>query len=191
MVAVSSATTARQRRHRGNGHIGWSGLLYAASIAAILLAVAVAVGGPVVGLHTVRLATGSMSPDLPAGSLLLVRDTPAAEVQPGDVVMVQRPDQRPVTHRVVAVDPPTVETDGRTALTLRGDANATDDPHPYLVDRVGRMVVGIPWGGQLAEFVQSPIGMGVLTVLFSSLVLSVLWPAGKNFQARPIESQLE
>lgn len=191
MVAVPSATTTRKRRHRGTKRVGWSGLLYATSIAAIVLAVAVAVGGPMIGLHTVRLATGSMSPGLPAGSLLLVRDTPAAEVQPGDVVMVQRPDQRPVTHRVVAVDGPKAETDGRIALTLRGDANATDDPQPYLVDRVGRMVVGIPWGGQLAEFVRSPIGMGALTVLFSSLVLWVLWPAGRSTQAEPIESQPE
>lgn len=152
---------------------------------AIVLLVAVAVGGPLVGLHVVRLATGSMSPGLPAGSLLLVQDTPASEVQPGDVVMVQRPDSRPVTHRVVAIEAPTVETEGRFALTLRGDANATDDPQPYSVDRVGQMIVGVPWGGQVAEFIRTPTGMGVLTVLFSSLVLWVLWPTGQRTQAEP------
>lgn len=187
-MAPFSVTTTRQPRHRGNNRIDRSGILYAVSMAIAALVVAVAVVGPVAGLHTVRLVTGSMSPSLPAGALLVVKDTPAAEVVPGDVVMVQRPDHRPVTHRVVAVAPPSVETGGRIALTLRGDANETDDPHPYLVERVGLMIVGVPWGGQMAEFVRSPVGMGVLTVLFSSLVLWVLWPAGKNTLARPIES---
>lgn len=175
-----STTATRPHGHRGNKRIRWSGLLYGLSTAAIVLVIAVVVVGPLFGLHTVRLATGSMSPDLPANSMLVVRDTEATAVQPGDVVMVQRPGLRPVTHRVVAVEAPTAETSGRVALTLRGDANATDDPQPYLVDSVGRMVFGFPWGGQLVEFVRSPAGMGVLTVLFSSMVLWVLWPTGKN-----------
>lgn len=186
MAADSAGNNRRTRSVRKPCR--WASLTYALAMATIAVAIGIVVVGPALGLHTVRLATGSMSPGLPAGSLLVVRDTPAAEVQPGDVVMVQRPDLRPVTHRVVAVQPPTAETGGRTALTLRGDANATDDPQRYVVDRVGRMVVGLPWGGQLVQFVRSPVGMGVLTVLFSSLALWVLWPTGKNAEARPIES---
>lgn len=157
-----------------------TGPFYTLAMAAIVLVVGLVVAGPLVGLHTIRLATGSMSPGLPAGSMLVVKDTPASDLKVGDVVMVQRPDLRPVTHRVVAIQPASAETGGRTALTLRGDANATNDPQPYLVDRVGRMVVGVPWGGQLVGFVRSPAGMSVLTVLFSALVLWVLWPAQEN-----------
>ncbi|WP_139006244.1 signal peptidase I [Arthrobacter crystallopoietes] len=182
----SGATRQGIRRAREPGRL--TSYVYALVVAAIAVAIGIVVIGPAFGLHTVRLATGSMSPGLPAGSMLVVHDTPAAEVQPGDVVMVQRPDHRPVTHRVVALAPPTAETGGRFVLTMRGDANPTNDPQPYLVDRVGRMVFGIPWGGQLVEFVRSPVGMGVLTMLFSSLVLWVLWPTGKNTKARPIES---
>ena len=179
-MAVDSARDTRRRSRSAGKPYRWTTLIYALAMTVIAVAIGVVVVGPAVGLHTVRLATGSMSPGLPAGSLLVVRDTAAAAVQPGDVVMVQRPDHRPVTHRVVAVRPLTEVTDGRVALTLRGDANATDDPQPYLVDRVGRMVFGIPWGGQMVQFVRSPVGMGVLTMLLSSLVLWVLWPAGRQ-----------
>ncbi len=52
--------------------------------------------------------TGSMSPTIPAGSVALVREIPASEIQVGDVVTVARPDALPVTHRVTSVaDGPT------------------------------------------------------------------------------------
>lgn len=144
-----------------------------------LVAVLVAVG-PVFGLHTVRLATGSMSPGLPANSLLLVQDTPAARIQAGDVVMVQRPDHRPVTHRVVLVEPSPDITAGAVALTLRGDANAVNDPEPYLVNSVGRMLFGLPVGGQVVTAVSAPAGMVVVTLLLGVLTLWVLWPSPRT-----------
>jgi signal peptidase len=172
----------RQRRPRPRRWLGAVYLLTAVVLGLVAVVVAV---GPAVGLHTVRLATGSMSPGLPADSLLLVQDTPGSDVRVGDVVMVQRPDHRPVTHRVVSVEPsPDTTRDttpgtsgGSFALILRGDANTINDPEPYLVDDVGRMVLGVPVGGQLITALSSVAGMAVLTVLFGALTLWVLWPS--------------
>ena len=47
--------------------------------------------------------TGSMSPTITAGSVALVREIPASEINVGDVVTVDREDALPVTHRVTSI----------------------------------------------------------------------------------------
>jgi len=127
---------------------------------------------PVGGWQVVRLATGSMAPALPTDSVLLVRRIPASQARVGDVVTVQRPHELPVTHRVVAVRP----AGALTSIELRGDANASPDPAPYLVSDVDLLVVGVPWGGQLITAARSPIVLGTMTVLATMLVLWAWWP---------------
>jgi len=145
-----------------------------ALVAGIVGIVAVLVWlAPLAGIHLVALATGSMTPTYPAGSVLLVRDVVAADVAVGDVVTVTRADGASVTHRVtsIAVD------EGATALTLRGDANPVDDRAPYLAERVGLVVGGVPVGGDLLVGLRGPwIGI-VLAVLVSLLVLWTWWPS--------------
>lgn len=139
-------------------------------IASILGAVLVGVLG--FGFGIVRLATGSMSPAHPADSLLVVRDVDAGSVAPGDVVTVTRDGSVPITHRVVD----TRVRPGGVELTLRGDANDTDDPQPYRVQRVGLVLAGIPFGGAALAALQSPLGLGAATVAVALLVLWAWWP---------------
>jgi signal peptidase len=130
------------------------------------------------GISLVRLSTGSMSPTFPADSILLVRSVPAAQVQPGDVVTVSRSEPGgergavPITHRVVSVLP----MSSGAELVLRGDANTADDPEPYQVARVGLVLGGIPVGGGMLAAVQSPVGLGLATVIVALLVLWAWWP---------------
>lgn len=143
-------------------------------IVALLVAVIAAVAIAVVGLRLslVRLATGSMTPTYPAESVLLVRDTPAGDVRVGDVVTVTRDGIRPITHRVVSVDPNPLGAE----IVLRGDANQVDDPEPYHVARVGLVLGGIPFGGSVLAAVQSPIGLGLGTVVVAGLGVWAWWP---------------
>lgn len=140
------------------------------AIGALVAAVAVAVLA--FGFSVVRLATGSMTPTYPADSVLLVRDVPADEVGPGDVVTVSRDGAIPITHRVVTANPGPAGVE----LVLRGDANDADDPEPYHVRRVGLVVGGIPFGGAALAAIQSPLGLGGATVLVAGLVLWAWWP---------------
>jgi signal peptidase len=133
---------------------------------------AVLVGALGFGLGVVRLATGSMAPLHPADSLLVVRDVDAATVVPGDVVTVTRDGSVPITHRVVSAQ----FRPGGVELVLRGDANATDDPQPYRVQRVGLVLGGIPFGGSALATLQSPAGFGTATVAVTLLVLWAWWP---------------
>lgn len=144
-------------------------LTLAAAAGAIVLLASLA---PLAGMRLVRLETGSMAPGLPAGSVLLARDVAATEVGPGDIVTVMRSDGSPVTHRVVEAAP---AGDG-ARLVLRGDANDTPDPSPYLVTRVGLVVGGIPFGGQLADAARAPWATPVLAIGVSLLVLWAWWP---------------
>ncbi len=127
---------------------------------------------PFFGWNTIILASGSMGPTFPAGSILLAHDVPATDAAVGDIVMVTRPDRPPITHRVVEVETASL---GAT-LTLKGDANDAVDPQPYTVDRIGLVAGGIPFGGQVLAAIRSPLMLGVLTVFVAALVLWSWWP---------------
>jgi signal peptidase len=138
-------------------------------VAAVVAATLIGVLG--FGLGIVRLATGSMTPSYPADSLLIVRDVDATSVVRGDVVTVTRDGIMPVTHRVVRAE----VRSGDVELVLRGDANDAD-PQPYRVRRVGLVLGGIPFGGTALATLQSPLGLGIATVVVATLVLWAWWP---------------
>jgi len=145
--------------------IALAGLLGVVAVALTVL--------PVFGWNTVVLVSGSMAPTYPAGSVLLAQDVPATQVQVGDIVTVQRTGHAPVTHRVIGIEDTIA---GAVTLRLQGDANATEDPRPYTVQRVGLVAGGIPWGGQVLTGIRSPWALGTLTILVAALVLWSWWP---------------
>jgi signal peptidase len=127
------------------------------------------------GLHLVIIATGSMSPGMPAGTAVIERTADAGELAVGDVVTVPRShDGQLVTHRIVAIDETGVA--GERALTLRGDANSTDDAEQYVVSQVGAVLFAIPVLGLVLSAATSPIGLAVLGIVLAGAVLWVLWP---------------
>lgn len=121
----------------------------------------------------IMFKTGSMSPAIPAGSLAVVREVPVSEVRIGDVVTVDRPGQLPVTHRVTS----SRMVDGTTAvLTLKGDANPVEDPAPYSVSKVRRVLYSVPGIAYLVAGASNPWVLGGTTVAVSALVTWALWP---------------
>ena len=132
------------------------------------------------GLSLVVLTTGSMSPTIPAGGVAVTRDVSAAELAVGDVVTVPRAGAAlPVTHRVVAVAAVPGDAEARS-LTLQGDANATVDRAPVVVDHAGRVVASAPTGGVALAAVTSPVGRGVVTTIVGASVLAAFWPARRT-----------
>src|SRR5699024_3925412 len=90
------------------------------------------------GVNIAMFKTGSMAPTIPAGSAAVSVKINAADAKPGDVVTVSRGEGKlPVTHRVVEAMP---TGDGGAALILKGDANESNDPFPYQVQKVNRVV---------------------------------------------------
>lgn len=146
-----------------------------------LLVVAWLVVSTTLSLSLVVLATGSMSPTMPAGTAAVVRTTPATELRVGDVVTVPRPDGSAlVTHRVVAVDDIAGEPATRS-LTLRGDANSAVDRDPYVVTEAGRVLASLPGAGRVVDVARRPaVALGGV-LLVAALVCWGLWPTA----ARP------
>ena len=121
----------------------------------------------------IMFKTGSMSPTIPAGSLAVVREIPAAEIAVGDVVTVDRPGALPVTHRVTSIV--AAEGTART-ITMRGDANPVEDPAPYTVTTVRSVLWSVPGLAQAVVSVSNPLALGGITLAASALVTWAFWP---------------
>jgi signal peptidase len=124
------------------------------------------------GVSVILFSTGSMTPTIPAGSAALVREIPASEVEVGDIVTVDRPDALPITHRVVAIE----GTGAVRELTLRGDANPTDDPFPYSVSHVREVIFSVPGIASAIDAAGNPVPLATVTVLMAGLVTWAFWP---------------
>ncbi|WP_405474456.1 signal peptidase I [Paenarthrobacter ilicis] len=130
----------------------------------------------------IMFKTGSMAPAIPAGSLAVVRAVPASDISVGDVVTVDRPGKLPITHRVQTVQPGEGPT--RT-ITMKGDANAQDDPEPYVVDQVRVVLWSAPGLAYPLAATATPAVLGATTVAVSALVTWVLWPRrGRGHRGR-------
>ncbi|MBP6684938.1 MAG: signal peptidase I [Leucobacter sp.] len=120
----------------------------------------------------IMFKTGSMSPTIPAGSLAVVREIPAADVQVGDVLTVDRPGMLPVTHRVTSV-----AGSGQTrTITMRGDANEAEDPAPYTVTEARLVLASVPNLARVVVWFSNPLVLGGLTIGASLLVTWAFWP---------------
>ena len=122
--------------------------------AAVAVAGAAVLGALVVVLVLPRLVhgaaltvrSGSMTPALSIGDLVVVRPVDASALHVGDIATYREQSGGLVTHRIVAVDG---EGASRT-YTFRGDANASADPEPVPADAVqGRVWFAVPYLGTL------------------------------------------
>jgi len=133
----------------------------------------------------IMFKTGSMSPTIPAGSLALVREIPAAEARVGDVLTIARPGELPITHRVTSVSP---LGGGLTGITMRGDANDFDDPAPYAVKTARIVLFSVPGLATAVVAVSHPVVLGSITLSAALLVSWAFWPRAKT-AAKPMHGR--
>lgn len=121
-------------------------LVILAAVAAVALAVAIP---RIAGGTPYTVLTGSMEPDLPPGTLVVVRPVDAEDIALGDVITFQLESGKPTvaTHRVVAVG---TRLDGEQVFTTQGDANGIPDRNPVRAVQVqGRLWYSVPYLGHL------------------------------------------
>lgn len=174
------------RRRRTSGGVLSEILLWVAALAGLICIVLVVLAFTA-HITLIMFRTGSMSPTIPAGSVAIVQQIPAAQVHVGDIVTVDRPSQLPVTHRVRVV------TDGASPsqrlITLRGDANAQDDPAPYPVTSVRIVRFAIPGLAPVIVAFGNPFVLGGLTLGATALVVWAFWPRTGHRAAAAKESR--
>ncbi|MEJ6488170.1 signal peptidase I [Leucobacter sp. USCH14] len=132
-------------------------------------------------ISLIMFKTGSMSPTIPAGSVAVVREIPASQIEVGDVLTVDRPGELPVTHRVTSVDG---EGESRT-ITMRGDANDAEDPLPYTVTEARIVMLSVPHLAKVVVWFSNPWVLGALTLSASVLVTWAFWPRQRKGPRAP------
>ncbi len=135
------------------------------------------------GYRLYAVKTGSMTPELPVGSLLI--DAPAsAPYHRGEVVTVERPYDAAnpvVTHRVFAVG---------AAGNVRTKGDANPEPDVFVAKSanvIGEVVAHIPNGGYVLVYLSQ--WTGVLSLMTVALAIWLAW--GMCFPAKEAEASSE
>jgi signal peptidase len=149
-------------------------VLSAVAVGAVAVFLLVGVGPRVADYRTLVMLTGSMSPDYPAGSLLVAVPRRALDLAPGDVLIFHMPidDHQVITHRVVEVD-----RQGDTVLVhTKGDANTATDPWVARIhdDTVWTVRGAVPGAGQLIRWARSPAVRPIVTLALPGLAVGWL-----------------
>ena len=150
------------------------GVLLSAVLAATVLAALIVIGPRFLPYQVLVVRSGSMSPTIPTGSLVLYERVSAAKVHQGQVILYNEPGNPSITitHRVVKVvnDP-----SGRFFIT-KGDANGTPDPWHVKANGVGWVVSGhVPYLGYAMVYLEStPARLLLVTLPALSLGLIFL-----------------
>jgi signal peptidase len=134
----------------GRGTRRWLRWALAGGVGAISVLAIAAACLSAIGMRPLVVRSGSMRPALQVGDVVLVEDIEAADLRPGDIATLVRPDTGDtLTHRVVAVD----RQAGGIAITTRGDANPDDEITTVAVDeQVGRVRWRVPAVGRIAAW---------------------------------------
>lgn len=128
-------------------------------------------------VQPVVVVSGSMTPDIQPGDLLIATTTPVEELQPGTVATIRSSRTGNfVTHRVVAV-----ESQGASfAVSMKGDANDVVDDETYLIpegSEVWLPKLTVPAGGDFVAIITSPrVTIPALIAIVALIVLSLLAP---------------
>ena len=112
--------------------------------------------------------SGSMESEIFAGDIAVVRETD--EFKKNDIIAFKTEDNIVITHRIVDV----VLEDGLNKYVTKGDNNNTEDRgYVYEEDIEGVFVFKISRLGNVAMFIQTPVGM-ISCLSIPILILIVL-----------------
>lgn len=162
------------RRHlRAGIHLALTVVMAAAFAGLLLLGI-----GPRTGWYrTLTVLSGSMTPRIPVGSVVLDTPEPPAKVQVGQVVTYQIPvlDHHVVTHRVAKV----ISGGDHPVLQTKGDANSAPDPWIFQVTdpKVWHVRAVLPGLGWMILTLRKP-WLHKMAVVGIPALIAIEWIAG-------------
>lgn len=117
------------------------------------------------GYRMYSVLTGSMSPAIQAGSLIIGKAPHDINyIHSQDVITFSEPgyETRLITHRVVTIE----ESEGTTFFITKGDANQSVDPWKVPYGRIkSKSYFSIPYIGSLIEFLRTPAGIIIFVII--------------------------
>lgn len=155
-------------------------LLLIVALGLVTIAVPAAAGGA-----PLSVLTGSMRPNLPPGTLVVVKPTPSEEITIGDVLTYQLESGQPtlVTHRVIARV--TDSSTGEPRFITQGDANNTPDPGLVQPAQIrGTVWYAIPYLGWVNQAVDGQTRSWAIPALAAALFAYAAWNLGSGLRER-------
>lgn len=138
-----------------------------------------------VPVHLFNVQSGSMTPLIPIGSLIVTKEIAPQELSTGDIITFKTRDDIVVSHRIVAIHK------NKDVLTFetKGDANNAVDYELVNTPNIqGKMIFHVPHIGVFGAMIQTPWGK----IAFGSTLIQ-LWCAVHIVsllrQSTPIENE--
>jgi len=135
----------------------------AVMVAAVATFLFLAVGPRVLGYQTSTMLTGSMSPLINPGDVVVTVPVAVQNLKVGDIITYHIPveDQRVETHRIIDL---TVNNQGTATVRTKGDANNGADPWTATLaaGQVDRQVFTVPYLGNAIRALRDPVVLKVL-----------------------------
>lgn len=128
----------------------------------------------------VAIASGSMSPALEAGDLVIIQGVSPTNIQVEDIIVFDKPQGSRTIHRVTQIQ---TLPNGTIQFKTKGDANPREDLYWIPEQNVhGRVIHRIPYIGWLALDPTIPI-----IIISIVVIIIILWPekTKKRFRHKP------
>jgi signal peptidase I len=142
------------------------------ALGAFVLALLLAAAAPLaLGWRSMAVRSGSMTPTIRTGDVVVVRPIAPTEADIGEIVTFRDPDGsgRLLVHRVRAIS----RRGGQVAVTTQGDANSAREHWQVAADgSIGEVVYRVPLLGFAVAWIGSPAGRVGLIIL-PALLLAV------------------
>lgn len=117
----------------------------------------------------VVIASGSMSPALEVGDVIIVQGVSPASIQAGDIIVFDSPEEIRTIHRVTQIQ---TLSNGTMQFRTKGDANPSEESYWTSEEDVhGRVLYKIPYLGWMALIPTIPITIAVIII-----IIILVWP---------------
>lgn len=145
------------------------------------------------GFMLLRVSSASMEPELEVGDVILtesVSDVSALKV--GDIITYEGEvggyADKLITHEIVTAP---YKSDGVYCLVTKGTANSVSDPVITEEQIVGKMVVNLPFFGEIYNFFITPWGLAVSIFLIIIVFAGEFWHIRNMPQLDEIDEEEE
>lgn len=189
-----TTTAARLQARRPRAALRWvSRLLALGLVTAVVGALTVVIVLPrATHGSALTVLTGSMTPGIPVGSVVMVRPVDPGTLHVGDVATYQKEPGKAeyITHRIVKID----ASVRPTRFTFKGDANRGADIDPVSAKQIrGKVWFHVPYLGAIRDGLHGKGGLSLVAMLLlGGYALSQLSGAfGERRKDRPTTSRVD
>lgn len=118
------------------------------------------------------ILTGSMSPTIKPGSLVVVKEVSPNEIKENDVITFKSDITNNITtHRAIEVN----NNNGNITFVTKGDANNAKDPAILTENNlIGKVMFQIPYAGGIIRYIQENLILCVIMIAILAVLIEII-----------------